>query len=219
MDAHYTYRPLLDLIGKSEGTDRGRGFNETLAYGALTGGPVELVRMTLDEVDALQTRMLKHPANRWNSSACGRYQIVRATLRTLRQRLGLSGGEAFDAAMQDRMACYLLGRRGIDRYLTGEMSEAALIVALAREWASLPALSGGSYYSNQSAATTLTELRSALAECRNRTSTRGQAGAGNPIHAAIDRLRQFCSWLAVLLAPRGQVLQAPRRKGKSGQSP
>jgi hypothetical protein len=70
-DPRFVYRPLLDLIGFTEGTDKGRGYNETLAYGALTGGPVDLVGMTLDQVDALQTRMLAHPDNRWNSSAAG----------------------------------------------------------------------------------------------------------------------------------------------------
>lgn len=217
MDAHYTYRPLLDLIGKSEGTDRGRGFNETLAYGALTGGPIDLIRMTLDEIDALQTRMLKHPANRWNSSACGRYQIVRGTLRTIRRNLGLSGGEKFSAAMQDRMACFLLGRRGIDRYLAGRMSEAALIDGLAREWASLPSLTGKGYYAGQAAAITLAELRATLAECRHRAGEPRQGAAG--IHLAISCLRRLFAWLASLLPAREQSLQAPGGSGKSGQPP
>lgn len=34
MDKYHVCRPLLDLIGKSEGTDKGRGYNETLGYGA-----------------------------------------------------------------------------------------------------------------------------------------------------------------------------------------
>jgi hypothetical protein len=57
MDKYYIYRPVLDLLGKSEGTDwnpkrkRGRGYNETLAYGALTDGDVELVSMTLSQVE------------------------------------------------------------------------------------------------------------------------------------------------------------------------
>lgn len=66
-DKYYVYRPLLDLIGLTEGTDKGRGYNETLAYGRLTGGPVDLVGMTLSQIDALQTRMLQHKENVWNS--------------------------------------------------------------------------------------------------------------------------------------------------------
>ena len=48
MDKYHVYRPLLDLIGLTEGTDKrrgggpGRGYNETLAYGRLTGGEVDL---------------------------------------------------------------------------------------------------------------------------------------------------------------------------------
>ena len=104
--------PFLDLVAKAEGTPKGRGYNETLAYGRLTGGPVNLTGMTLDEVDALQTRMLRHPANRWNSSAAGRYQIVRKTLRALRHKLGLPGDQLYDEPTQDLLAQVLKRGRG-----------------------------------------------------------------------------------------------------------
>lgn len=167
-DPFHTYRPLLDLIGYTEGTDRGRGYNETLAYGAYTGGDRELVRMTLDEIDHLQTAMLAHPRNKWNSSALGRYQIVRTTLRQIRKKLGLPGSALFDEAMQDRMACFLLGRRGIDRYLAGKKSEDAMINALAKEWASLPTTSGKGHYGGQHAAVTVKRVRYALADVKSR---------------------------------------------------
>lgn len=35
--------PFLALIGSAEGTDKGDGYNETLAYGAFSGGDVMLV--------------------------------------------------------------------------------------------------------------------------------------------------------------------------------
>ncbi|MBX9452647.1 MAG: phage tail protein [Mesorhizobium sp.] len=107
-------RGMLDLIGYAEGTDKGRGYNETLAYGAYTGGPRNLVMMTLDQIDAMQTQMLRHPDNHFNSSAAGRYQIVQKTLRGLRDELGLSGDEFFTADLQDRLAEQLLRRRGND---------------------------------------------------------------------------------------------------------
>ncbi|MFC3205350.1 hypothetical protein [Aquamicrobium soli] len=47
-DCYYVYRPMFDLIGKSEGADKGRGYNETWDYGPHTGGDVNLVGMTLD---------------------------------------------------------------------------------------------------------------------------------------------------------------------------
>lgn len=113
-------RLLLDLIGHAEGTDRGRGYNETLGYGAYTGGPVNLTDMTLDEVDQLQGQMLAHPDNPFNSSAAGRYQIVRKTLRGLRQELGLAGDEKYTPELQDALAMHLANRRGADAAGLGE---------------------------------------------------------------------------------------------------
>lgn len=167
-DKYHVYRPLLDLIGHAEGTDRKRGYNETLAYGAFTGGDVDLVTMTLEEIDALQTRMLKHPQNRFNSSALGRYQIVRTTLRAIRKTLKLPASALFDAEMQDRCACYLLGLRGIDKYLAGRLSQDTLINNLAREWASLPTMTGKGAYAGQNAAVSPERVRDVLAEVRGR---------------------------------------------------
>lgn len=105
---------FLDLIGKAEGTDKGRGYNETLGYGAFTGGDRNLVSMTLNEIGDLQRQMLANPANNFNSSALGRYQITGRTLNGLRDQLGLSGNELFDEKMQDRLAMQLASRRGAD---------------------------------------------------------------------------------------------------------
>ncbi|WJR66930.1 hypothetical protein QTA58_22525 [Neorhizobium sp. CSC1952] len=170
MDKYYVYRPMLDLIGFTEGTDKGNAYNETLAYGAYTGGDVNLVSMTLAELDALQTRMLKHPKNALNSSACGRYQIVRTTARNIRKDLPsrYPATRKFDKDCQDEMACYLLGQRGIDKYLAGRLSEDTLIDNLAKEWASLPTTAGKGHYGGQHAAVTTLKVRSALAEVKRR---------------------------------------------------
>jgi phage-related minor tail protein len=105
---------ILDLIGAAEGTDKGRGYNETLGYGAFTGGAVNLTGMTLNEVLALQKRMLADPNNTYNSSAVGRYQIVRSTLQDAMKDLGLTGDRLFNEDTQDEVARYLLRRRGND---------------------------------------------------------------------------------------------------------
>lgn len=167
-DKYHVYRPMLDLIGFAEGTDRKRGYNETLAYGVFTAGDVDLVGMTLQEIDALQTKMLKHPKNNFNSSALGRYQIVRTTLRTIRKTLKLPATALFDADMQDRCACYLLGLRGIDKYLAARLSENTLIDNLAQEWASLPTVSGKGAYAGQHAAVKPDRVRQALADVKKR---------------------------------------------------
>lgn len=148
-DLFYAFRPLFNLLGRSEGTDRGRGYNETLAYGAYTGGPVNLVGMTLAQVDALQTRMLKHPENKMNSSAAGRYQIVRTTLRKLKKTNAIPDTKLFNEEMQDRLCLWLLDGRGLAKYLAGKMAEDQFLTNLAREWASIPTPNGKGYYDGQ----------------------------------------------------------------------
>ena len=167
-DKYYIYRPLLDLLGKSEGTDKGRGYNETLGYGAYTNGPVNLVGMTLGSVDTLQTAMLNHPNNRLNSSAVGRYQIVRTTMRDIKKRLDLDNSALFNEEMQDRMGCFLLGQRGIDKWLAGNLKTDTMIYSLAKEWASIPTPSGKGYYSGQNAGVSVAEVKAALDEVRRR---------------------------------------------------
>lgn len=178
-DRYHVYRPMLELIGRSEGTDRGRGYNETLGYGIMLDGKVtkgrgptiDLVSMALDQVDAVQSRMLKDPDNRrLNSSAIGRYQIIRTTMRAIRNQLPerYPGSRHFDADCQDEMACYLLGQRGIDKWLAGRLSEESLIGNLAQEWASIPKLNGKGHYAGQRAGVTVDDVRSALAEVKRR---------------------------------------------------
>lgn len=174
VDKFYKYRPILDLLGKSEGTDKGRGYNETLGYGAYTGGNKNLVSMTLAQIDALQTKMLP---NKLNSTALGRYQIIRTTLRTIKKTLKLGNNELFNEEMQDRLACFLLGQRGIDKWLGGSLKEDTLISNLAHEWASLPMPDGNSAYGTvkkgdkhvkQKASVSVAAVRSALAEVKRR---------------------------------------------------
>jgi muramidase (phage lysozyme) len=191
-DKFNVYRPLLDLIGLSEGTDRKRGYNETLGYGAYTGGDRNLVAMTLIQIEVLQTAMLAHPKNHLNSSAVGRYQIVRKTMREIIKALQLSGRELFDADMQDRMACYLLGKRGIDRWLAGKVSDDAMLNELAKEWASLPKTNGQGHYDGQRAAVTPTSVRNALAQMRVINKAGTPPGARNPGTKG--------GWLAALIA-------------------
>lgn len=161
---------MLDLIGFTEGTDKKRGYNETLAYGAYTGGQVDLVSMTLDEVDELQTKMLAHPKNKWNSSAAGRYQIVRRTRRRIQKVLKIPGTALYNEIMQDRMCCFLLGERGIDDYLRGDLPEENMLVHLAQEWASFPTPAGKGYYDNQKRAAVKPErVRAVLATVKSRS--------------------------------------------------
>jgi len=107
-----SFKDLLPLIGAAEGTDKGRGYNETLGYGKFTGGNRNLTAMTINEVLALQKQMLAHPDNSYNSSALGRYQITRETLLDFMPRLGLAGDHLFDEKVQDAIAEAIAGSTG-----------------------------------------------------------------------------------------------------------
>jgi tape measure domain-containing protein len=105
---------ILSLIGAAEGTDKGRGYNETLGYGAFTGGPVDLVNMTLQEILELQRQMLANPANPFNSSAVGRYQITRETLLDFMRQMNLSPDMKFTPELQDAIAKAIIQSTGGD---------------------------------------------------------------------------------------------------------
>lgn len=108
---------ILDLIAAVES---GGDYNATLDHGRWTNGAQNLTGMTLNQVRALQRRMLANPENRATygdgkgSSALGRYQITGATLEGLMKELGLSGDRLFDEDTQDELARALLRRRGSD---------------------------------------------------------------------------------------------------------
>lgn len=208
-DKYYVYRPMLDLIGKSEGTDRKRGYNETLGYGAYTGGDVNLVGMTLTKIDALQTKMLKHPANYMNSSALGRYQIVRTTLRNIRNTLNLEGSLLFNEELQDKCACYLLGVRGIDKWIAGRLSDDTMLNNLAREWASLPMPNGKGAYGGQHAAVTVAEVMAALRACRARASAPKPAPVIVPATVPPRAgKRTLAGWIAAAITAIGAMVAA-----------
>lgn len=129
---------ILDLIGRIGGTDRGDGYNETFAYGVVTQGDVNLKEKMLAEIEELQTRMLSHPDNRWNSAAVGRYQIVRITLRALKKRLGIADTARFTPELQDRLAIELLKGCGFETWNAGHISDREFALELSKKWASLP---------------------------------------------------------------------------------
>lgn len=134
-------KSLRDLIGTTEGTDAGRGYNETLGYGRYTGGDVNLTDMTLNQVVSLQGQMLSNPDNTFNSSALGRYQITRQTLLDYAPRLGYDlNTTKFTPAVQDSIANAIIDSTG------GNVSK------LRGRWTSLNKISNdqitATYYNN-----------------------------------------------------------------------
>jgi len=95
-----------------------------------------LTKMTLDEVAAAQASW----SRKFGSSATGAAQFMKATLKGLREELGVRGSQILDGNLQDRLAYHLLKRRGYDAFMSGQISATEFGKRLAQEWASFPVL-------------------------------------------------------------------------------
>lgn len=125
-------RALLNTIGLGEAP---KGYGQI--YGGAKGVPkdTDVSKLTLKGVLDFQKRMLKGGSA---STACGRYQFINKTLLATINQMRLDVDLLWDATLQDRMAVHLIEGRGLEIYLTGNMSAAAFCNNLAMEWASLP---------------------------------------------------------------------------------
>jgi hypothetical protein len=164
---------LLDFIGSIE-APKGYG---TIFANKQDKLPKPLTEMTLDEVQAAQALWSK----RNGSSAAGRYQFMRATLKGLMAEMGLRGSQHMTPDLQDLMGYHLLKRRGYLNFVAGELSLKGFALGLAKEWASLPVLStvqgahrqlsrGDSYYAGDKLNKSLTkagDFEAVLAEALN----------------------------------------------------
>jgi muramidase (phage lysozyme) len=127
---------LLDYIGKKES-----GGNYNILHGGKT--LPDLSEMTVAQVLDFQAQMLKQGHE---STAVGKYQILRKTLAGLVDQGVVSATDRFSASTQDKLAVALLQGRGLDKYLSGKLSADQFADSVAREWASLPMASGKSAY-------------------------------------------------------------------------
>lgn len=171
-----SYQPILDLIGRAEGTDKGRGYNETFNYGAYTGGERDLAGMTLAEINKMQREMIAHPGNTMRSSVVGRYQFNQATLREYAAKAGLNWEtDKFTPANQDKMARALLDAEGHQRALAGQITPDQYQLGLARRWASIqdPRTGQGYHDGQRRPALSQSAVSAALAASR-------ATGAGTP---------------------------------------
>jgi hypothetical protein len=129
--------------------------------------------MSLEAVNTLQNRMVANQAGRkLKSSAIGRYQFIRKTLRSIRNAFGYSGDVIFSPQVQDKFAAYLLHKRGFDKWRAGKMSRSAFQNNLAKEWASIPTTRGQSYY-GQGVGISNADLQKALDGALDRTPIGG----------------------------------------------
>lgn len=131
-----TVGDILNYIGQKE--SRGN-------YNILVGGKTNpnLTNMTVGEVLAFQRTM---KASGHESSAVGKYQIIRSTLEGLVRAGYASLDDKFDARTQDNLGEGLLKQRGLNSFLSGKISSDRFADNLSMEWASLPYHTGASYY-------------------------------------------------------------------------
>lgn len=110
---------------------------EAKSYNTIYGGSERpLDNMTIAEVYQLQNSMVRRNKV---SSAVGKYQFIRKTLRSAVKALGLDiNTTRFTSEVQDRLATYLLKIRGLDKFLEGKLSLEGFAKNLSKEWASLP---------------------------------------------------------------------------------
>ena len=197
--------PLLALIRKHESDSVVKAQGVPSAYDVVYSGipayrrPLaHLTTYPVAEVIEWQEFVVAKGAA---SSAAGAYQIIRKTLAGL----GLPSARIFDAACQDDAAMILLDRRGWKRCEGGDISPEAFGNELAKEWASLPVITGAkrgqSYYAgdglNKAHATpeeVLAAIRAALKPEAAPAPAQGPSEAwlaeGRKLHAALG------DWLA-----------------------
>ncbi|MFQ6550513.1 hypothetical protein AADZ90_021430 [Aestuariibius sp. 2305UL40-4] len=84
------------------------------------------------------------------SEAAGAGQFLEDTLRDIYDDAGFDRNDLFNEEAQDALVLFLLRRRGFQRFLNGRLSTEAFANNLAKEWASLPVVTGAkkgrSYY-------------------------------------------------------------------------
>lgn len=127
------YKGIRDLLGGSEGTDKGRGYDEL--YGYAKGPETPLTGMTVGDIKNLQEQML---AGGSKESALGRYQINKATLADFQQRLGIQDSEKFTPALQDKIADAIMDQAGYKKWLAGEMTDDEFRLKMTGRWGSMP---------------------------------------------------------------------------------
>ena len=132
---------VLNFIGKIESGN---------SYNKLVGGKVKndppLTDMTVAQVMQFQDTMR---ARGHETTALGKYQIIKGTLAGVVKSGAINVNDKFNAQTQDRAAIQLMNMRGRERFKSGKLSTDAYANNLAKEWASLPMPNGRSYYAGQ----------------------------------------------------------------------
>jgi hypothetical protein len=185
-------RALMDLIGKSEGTDKrgpdgqrvaGTGYSTTYGNGQFNPGGdrnADLTGKTIAEVRQFQNGMLANQQGQsLRSSAAGRYQMMGYTLDDAMRQGVIKPEDRFDEATQDRLAKWKLDQAGVGRLANGQGDAARVQNALAGTWASLPKADGSAPYPGQHTSVSGAAVQQALASRAPQATPQAPALAAN----------------------------------------
>jgi type II secretory pathway pseudopilin PulG len=155
---------LFDLIGRAEAP---QGFDQVWS-GTRLAPPRPITSMSVQEVLNWQRASVNAGSE---SSAAGKFQIIRPTLQGLVDRGAISPNARFDPATQERAAESLLNGRGLQDFKAGRIDENQFAQNLSQEWAGLPAsvidrrgrpATGQSYYAGDGLNRSTVDLNSVL---------------------------------------------------------
>ncbi len=128
---------LLSAISKNEGT-HATGYDTEYGYGKYGSTRKPLSEMSINEVLDYQDNMVGNQSGELKSSAIGRYQMLRQTLRDQMKSGNYNGTELFTDKVQDAMILDRLNsRRGMKDWREGNISDDKFKSHLAREFASI----------------------------------------------------------------------------------
>ena len=165
---------LLDVIGNAESS----GYN-TVYSGSRIRPYKPITQMTVAEVLQWQDDSVAAGSA---SSAAGRYQIIRKTLRGLVAKGAAAETDIYNQATQDNLARELLKQRGFNNFVNGNKGLGAMAKSIAQEWASMPVIErtqgqqrivnpGESYYSGDGLNKSLIDTTELIAALRNAQNT------------------------------------------------
>lgn len=203
--AKITAKQILDFIGQQEA-----GGN----YNAYYGNPYSikpLGEMSVGEVMAFQKQLAPS-----GSTAIGKYQIKKTTLHSLVRDGVVKKTDKFTPEVQDKLATSLLERRGLKKVEDGKMSVTQFGNNLAKEWASLPVLTGPkagqSYYAGDglnSARTTTDHLTTVLQQAMQQPADENPPLPRERPNITGDTLAKFLSVPPPAADPVGPGLSDP----------
>lgn len=182
---------LLGFLGKYESNNNPDAIWGGIKKSDYPSKPITsmTVQAVLDWQDSID--------NKYMSEASGEWQFMEDTLRDLVKQGVVKSSAIFNRDTQVTLATALLERRGLSKYLSGKISTETFANNIAKEWASMPVVSGKnkgrSYYAGDGLNKSHTPVDAYLEAVK---SVRGQPALELPKNSPSGSLP---NWLSKLL--------------------